>query len=256
MRITSSGITDIGRRRDRNEDTFLIHDELQLFVVADGMGGHAGGEYASSLAVNVVEELVSSVELPHERPDVDGDGDADPVDVLRGLVEEAVQTAGQRIHDWGQDHPEFRGMGTTVVVLLMHGGNAYIGHVGDSRAYMLRDGQIDQATDDHSLVAQSVREGLITEEQARTHRMRNVITRALGFHREVEVEVQVRATRRGDVFLLCTDGLSGPVQAHDMRDLLMRHGPQEAARQLVGLANARGGDDNITCVVVRVDEVA
>jgi protein phosphatase len=144
-------------------------------------------------------------------------------------------------------------MGTTVVALLVHGSNAYLAHVGDSRIYALRGGVIEQATDDHSLVAQSIREGLITEEQAKFHRMRNVITRALGFEPAVEVDVHVRAVVRNDVFLLCSDGLSGKVDDHEMRDILVANSPQEASRQLIGLANARGGEDNITTVVVRME---
>lgn len=249
MEITASGITDIGRKRDRNEDNYLINDELQLYVVADGMGGHAGGEYASALAVNTVEEIVTSMELPGDpAPD-----EADPVDIIRGRLAEAVRLAGHRIFDWAAEHPEFRGMGTTSVVLLLHHGNAFIAHVGDSRLYLVRDGVIRQITEDHSLVAQSIREGLLTEEQARFHRMRNVITRALGFDRKVEVDIVVHAVRRGDTFLLCTDGLSGKVDDSEMRDLIAANEPQIAARHLVSAACARGGEDNITVIVVRVE---
>jgi protein phosphatase len=248
MEITASGITDIGRKRDRNEDAFLINDELQLYVVADGMGGHAGGEYASALAVNTVEEIVTGMELPNEP-----EADVDPVDVIRGRLSEAVRLAGHRIFDWADEHPEFRGMGTTTVVLLLHQGNAFIAHVGDSRLYLVRDGGIRQVTDDHSLVAQSIREGLLTEEQARFHRMRNVITRALGFDRRVEVDLVVQAVVRGDTFVLCTDGLSGKVDDHEIRDIINAHDPQLAARHLVSAACARGGEDNISVVVVRVE---
>jgi serine/threonine protein phosphatase PrpC len=249
MRIVSAGITDIGRKRDRNEDAFLINDELQLYVVADGMGGHAGGEYASALAVNTVEEIVLGMEFPSEA----GEGEPDPVDVIKGRLREAVRLAGARIHEWAGVHTEHRGMGTTVVVLLLHGGNAFFAHVGDSRIYAVRDRAIQQVTEDHSLIAQSIREGLITEEQAKFHRMRNVITRALGFDQEVEVDVVVRAAIRGDTFLLCSDGLSGKVDDNEMRDALVDADPQEGARHLVSLACQRGGEDNITTLVVRVE---
>lgn len=242
------GITDIGLKRDRNEDAFLVNEELSLVVVADGMGGHAGGQHASSLAVNTVEEMIGELAMPTR---ADG-GHVDPVDTLRAGIDEAVRLAGRRIHGWAVEHPEFRGMGTTVVVALLHGGNAYIAHVGDSRMYLLRDGTIEQITDDHSVVAQSIRDGVLTEEQARSHRMRNVITRALGVNAEVEVDVQVRAVRRNDRLLLCTDGLSGKVEPDELRSLVERHEPSEALRQLVGLACARGGEDNITAVVLRV----
>jgi protein phosphatase len=246
MRITATGITDVGRKRDRNEDAFLINDELMLYVVADGMGGHAGGQHASALAVNTVEELVD---------DLEPDGD-DPVEAVRVSLDRAVRQAGARIHAFAQTHPEFHGMGTTIVLVLVQDQNAYVAHVGDSRVYLLRDGAIEQVTDDHSLVAQSIREGLLTEDQARSHRMRNVITRALGFNEDVQVDIQVRALRRGDRYLLCSDGLSGKLEADEMAELLARHDTPEAIRQLVGLACARGGDDNITAVVVTVEEAA
>jgi serine/threonine protein phosphatase PrpC len=252
MNIAATGITDVGLKRDRNEDAFLINDELQLYVVADGMGGHAGGEYASGLAVNTVEEILTGMELPTDYTD----GQDDPVETVKSRLNEAVRLAGLRIHDWASSHPEYLGMGTTVVVLLVHEGNAYMAHVGDSRIYRIRDGSIEQVTEDHSLVAQSIREGLLTEEQAKFHRMRNVITRALGFDREVEVDVQVQAVRRGDRFLLCSDGLSGKLDDSEMLQLIERNGPQEASRQLVGLACARGGEDNITTIVVRVEDAA
>ncbi len=250
MRIISSGISDVGRKRDRNEDAFLINEELQLYVVADGMGGHVGGEYASALAVNTVEEVVSAMEFP----DTYKVGDVDPAEVIRGRVAGAVSAAGQKIHAWAEEHQEYRGMGTTAVALLIHGTNAFIAHVGDSRLYSVRDGAIEQITEDHSLVAQSIREGLLTAEQAKRHRMRNVITRALGFEEDVEVDVQIRALRRGDRFLICSDGLSGKVEDNEMRDLVCRYDVQEACRQLVGLACARGGEDNITVVLVEIEE--
>ena len=250
MRIVSTGISDVGRKRGRNEDAFLINDELQLFVVADGMGGHAGGEYASALAVNTVEGIISALQFPDQYRE----GDSDPVETVRHALSASVQGAGEVIHDYAEAHPEYKGMGTTVVVLLLHGGNAYVGHVGDSRVYLLRDGAIEQVTEDHSLVAESIREGLITEEEARRHRMRNVITRALGFDKAVEVDVSVRAVRRGDQYLLCSDGLSGKVQDAEMADFVGRYRLQEAARQLVGLACARGGEDNITVVLVSAED--
>ncbi len=251
MQLVACGITDVGVKRDRNEDAFLINDDLRLYVVADGMGGHAGGEVASALAVNTVDEVLAATDI-----DV-APGDAhDPVDALRQRVALSVRKAGERILAWAASHPEFRGMGTTAVVLLIQGANAFIAHIGDSRLYAVRDGVIEQVTEDHSLVAQSIREGLMTAEQARTHRMRNVITKALGFEHGAEPDITVRALRRGDIFLLCTDGLSGKVEDAELCDHLLRYDPQEAARQLVGLACARGGEDNITAIIVHVDDAA
>ena len=250
MRILSCGITDVGLKRGHNEDNYLINEELNLFVVADGMGGHAGGEYASAICVNTVEEVVTSLEMNGGVP-VESD---DPVEVAREKLRYAIQLAGRRIYEKATEMPEYHGMGTTAVVLLVDNGNAIIAHVGDSRLYMMRDGKCEQVTDDHSLVYQKVKEGLITAEQAKTHRMRNVITRSLGYQEDVEVDVQVRALRRGDRFLLCSDGLCGHLEVDEIGQVL-EAGPQDSARRLVEIACERGGEDNITAVVARIEEI-
>lgn len=268
MRILSCGITDVGLKRGHNEDNYLINEELNLFVVADGMGGHAGGEYASAICVNTVEEVVLSLETNGteggvegpmingrvSNPDPIGESD-DPNEVSREKLRYAIQLAGRRIFSKAQDLPEYHGMGTTAVALLVENGNAIIAHVGDSRVYTVRNGKAEQVTDDHSLVYQKVKEGLLTPEQAKTHRMRNVITRSLGYQEDVEVDVQVRAVRRGDRFMLCSDGLSGHVELDEIGTVLDASSPQEAARRLIEMACERGGEDNITCVVARIDEV-
>ena len=252
MRIISSGITDVGLKRGHNEDNFLINEELALFVVADGMGGHAGGEYASAIAVNTVEEIVTSLEVEG----IEVTDATDPVEITRQKLTHAIRLAGRRIYDKAKEQPEYHGMGTTAVVLLVDGPNAYVAHVGDSRLYMLREGQIEQVTEDHSLIAEKIRHGLITPEEAKNHRMRNVITRSLGYQEDVEVDIQVRAVRPGDHYLLCSDGLSGHVQAEELAEAIQERGPQEAARYLVGLACDRGGEDNITAIIARVEEAA
>jgi protein phosphatase len=141
------------------------------------------------------------------------------------------------------------------VVLLVESGNAYVAHVGDSRMYLLREGKVEQVTEDHSLIAEKIRHGLITPEEAKNHRMRNVITRSLGYQEDVEVDLQVRAVRRGDHFLLCSDGLSGHVGGDEMAEIMQRMSPQESARHLIQLACDRGGEDNITTVIARIEEV-
>jgi protein phosphatase len=248
MRITSCGITDVGLKRGHNEDNYLINEELNLFVVADGMGGHAGGEYASAIAVNTVEEIITNMQS------LDAEEQADPVDLMRQKLTHAIRLAGRRIYEKAKEQPEYHGMGTTVVVLLIDRGNAYVAHVGDSRLYAMRDGAIEQVTEDHSLIAEKVRHGLITEEEAKSHRMRNVITRSLGYQEDVEVDLQVRAVRRGDTFLLCSDGLSGHVEREELGDYLSKYGPQSAARRLVHVACERGGDDNITVAIIVVED--
>lgn len=252
MRITSCGVTDVGMKRTNNEDNYLINDELSLFVCCDGMGGHVGGEYASAIAVNTVEEVLANLESDPdlEIPDL---GD-DPVDRSREKLRYAVRLAGKRIYEKATDEPEYKGMGTTALVLLLDAGNFFIAHVGDSRGYLLRDGRIEQLTEDHSLVNEKVKAGVLTPEEAKNHKLRNIITRSLGYMEEVEVDIQVRAVRRGDKFLLCSDGLSNLVTTGEIGEHMQRNTPQQASRKLIQLACDRGGDDNVTVVCVRVDE--
>ena len=251
MRVTSCGITDVGMKRANNEDNYLINDELSLFVVCDGMGGHVGGEFASAIAVNTVEEVLASIESDPDALPAKG---ADSVEYTREKLRYAVRLAGRRIFEKASADPEYKGMGTTVVVLLIDSGNVFVGHVGDSRAYRFRGKQIEQLTEDHSLVNEKIKAGLITEEEAATHRMRNIITRSLGFQEEVEIDTQVHALQNGDQYLLCSDGLSGLVDGAEMGEMLLSESPQNAARKLIHLACERGGDDNITTVVLRIDE--
>jgi len=238
-------------KRANNEDNYLINDELSLFVVCDGMGGHVGGEFASAIAVNTVEEVLASIEAD---PDSLPDRDEDMVEHTREKLRYAVRLAGKRIFEKASADPEFKGMGTTVVVLLLDAGNVFIGHVGDSRAYRVRGSQIEQLTEDHSLVNEKIKAGLITKEEAANHRMRNIITRSLGFQEDVEIDTQVHAIQKGDRYLLCSDGLSGLVTGEEIGETVRSENPQDAARALTLLACERGGDDNVTTVVVRIDE--
>jgi serine/threonine protein phosphatase PrpC len=251
MRITSCGITDVGMKRTNNEDNYLVNDELNLFVCCDGMGGHVGGEYASAIAVNTVEEVLASIET---NPDVQLPEGDDPIERTREKLRYAIRLAGKRIHEKATLEPEYKGMGTTALALLLEQGNFYIAHVGDSRGYLLREGRIEQLTEDHSLVYQKVKEGVLTLEEAKTHKLRNIITRSLGYMEEVEVDIQVRAVKRGDKFMLCSDGLSNLVSTAEIGEILHRNEPQQASRRLIELACERGGDDNVTVVSVRVDE--
>ncbi len=254
MRITSCGMTDVGVKRTNNEDNYLINEELGLYVVCDGMGGHAGGEFASAIAVNTVEEVLTSVELRPDELGVDAEEDG-PVEVTREKLRYAIRLAGKRIFQKAQEEPEYKGMGTTCLVLLVDGGNAFIAHVGDSRGYVVREGRIEQLTEDHSLVNQHIKAGLITPEQAKTHKLKNIITRSLGYMEDVEIDIQVRAIRRGDRFAMCSDGLSNLVETSEIGEAALDYGPQEACRRLIETACDRGGDDNITIIVCRVDEV-
>lgn len=248
MRITSAGITNVGMKRQNNEDNYLINDGLGVYVVCDGMGGHAGGEYASQIAVTTVEEVLANIR--DENPDVDGATDEQ---ITQEKIKYAVRLAGKRIYERAQADPEFRGMGTTAVILLFRRGMAYLAHVGDSRGYLIRGGEITQRTEDHSWVNEQIKAGLITPEAAKHHRFRNIITRSLGFQEEVEIDTQVLRAEPGDLYLLCSDGLSNLVEDAEMGEMLVENSFQETLHMLVEIACQRGGDDNITAVIARVD---
>lgn len=239
MRIRSCGISDVGRKRQKNEDSYLINDSRRLFIVADGMGGHAGGEYASRIAITTIEETFK-----------ESSPDASP----EKLLETSIKDAGQKIVAKAEEDRALRGMGTTVIALHLGEKKAVVGHVGDSRAYLFRDGVLEQLTDDHSLVNEQVKSGLITEEEAKTHQFKNIITRSLGVTPEVEVDLVSRKLKAGDAFLLCSDGLSNLVEMSEMEKELRDRETVLAAKAMVDLANKRGGDDNITLVLVEVVE--
>jgi protein phosphatase len=241
----SVGITDVGLKRSQNEDNFLINDALGLFIVADGMGGHAGGEMASSMAVLAIEEGYSAHTSEPDETRVFGPGER---------LQDAIAVAGMRVYDYGQQHVTFKGMGTTVVAVAVEGASAIMGHVGDSRCYHWRAGSITQVTNDHSLVNEKIEAGLLSVEEAKTHRLKNVITRSLGFSRAVKVDVNTVDLMLGDQLFLCSDGLSGLVEEGEISKHLASTPPQEAARGLVELALSRGGDDNITIVIVLFQE--
>jgi len=247
-------MTDVGVKRTNNEDNYLINDELSLFVVCDGMGGHVGGEFASAIAVNTVEEVLTSIEIQPDGEAFDPQAHDSPVELMREKLRYAIRLAGKRIYEKAEEEPEYKGMGTTCLALMVDNGNAFIAHVGDSRGYLVRDGRIEQLTEDHSLVNERLRAGLITEEEAKNHKLKNIITRSLGFMEDVEIDLQVRAIRRGDLFVLCSDGLSNLVETAEIGEITLDHSPQQASRTMIELACERGGDDNVTVVVVRVDE--
>jgi protein phosphatase len=242
-RIETASLTDVGRRRASNQDAFgglLAPSGARLLVVADGMGGHAGGETASRLAVETVEEFV-------------GGSAGDPTWLLRT----ALEAANRRVLEQARSDPSLTGMGTTGVALLFQpGGSAWVAHVGDSRAYRLRDGRLEQLTPDHSLVAEFERRGLITAEEARVHPRRNEVLRCIGVDSEVDVDVAPVEVRSGDQYLLCSDGLCGVLTDEEIAAELLRAAPEAAARRLVDAANERGGPDNITVQIARIPAAA
>ncbi len=246
MRWRAWGVTDVGRRRDKNEDALLVAPALGAYAVADGMGGHAAGEVASGLAIEALREALET------------NGSPEPEDegvVLRRL-ESAVHEANRRIWESIERHEDRRGMGTTLVAMLVLGSRAVLAHVGDSRAYVLRSGGLARLTSDHSWVAEQVKLGLLSDDDARRHPMRNIVTRALGSRPDIAMDTAVLGFREGDVVLLCSDGLNSMLTDAEIAEILGTPGagPEAICRRLVAEANARGGDDNITVVVLLAEE--
>ena len=234
--ILSAFRTDVGKVRANNQDAPIVSEKLRLYGVADGMGGHKGGEVASTSAR---DDLLRELE-----------GKTPSVAALSGAIEEV----NRQIYHQQEHDDALTGMGTTLSVLWMSDDFVYIGHVGDSRVYLLRDGEFRQMTLDHSLVEQLVREGVLTEEEAQNHPMRNIITRAIGTDESVEVDVVVEERRKGDLWLACSDGLHGLVDDRQMRDALRQYAPEKAAHVLLKAALDAGGRDNVTLVIVHDGE--
>lgn len=242
MQIHVGAGTDVGRIRSGNEDNFFAEaDERRgVFVVADGMGGHAAGEVASEMAVTILSRHLLGLSSVRDA------GAAE-------LVTKAMQEANRAIFERMLAESDKQGMGTTASVMVLSDHGFLIGQIGDSRVYLYRDGALSQITKDHSYVQEQVDAGLLTPEQARYHPYSNVITRCVGASDEVEVDIYTGEARVGDVFLLCSDGLTGMVDDRRLGQLLMaRSGPGRIVDSLIAEANGRGGLDNITAVVIQV----
>lgn len=244
------GLTDVGRKRQHNEDSMLVEPALGLFVVADGMGGHAAGEVASARTAEVVKQQIAS--NPAGLKELEANASPEARNAAAGLMEQAVQRACADVYRMAVADPSKRGMGTTFVGLLARGGKGVIGHVGDSRVYLVRNGQCHRLTEDHTLVAAQLKAGTITKEQAATSQYRNVITRAVGIQESVQVDTLIVDMVPGDTYILCSDGLHGYLQDDEVAPLVAAVEPKELPKRLIALANERGGKDNITAVVVTV----
>ena len=238
-------LSDVGKKRKHNEDSCamcvpddetLIDERGMIFAVADGMGGANAGEFASRLALETFVEGYYS----------------NPCGNIPKCASDAIELANTRIFEEAENNPEYRGMGTTVSALLVHGECAYVAQVGDSRIYLLRkDTDIQQITDDHSLVAEQVRHGYLSEEEARNHSLKNLITRAVGIKVSVKIDLFAFRLQQDDTILLCSDGLSNLVRDDEVAQILRKNSIQAASRLLVGRALEEGGTDNITVVVLR-----
>ncbi|MEX2324602.1 MAG: Stp1/IreP family PP2C-type Ser/Thr phosphatase [Nitriliruptoraceae bacterium] len=238
-RLLAAGRSDVGRVRTSNEDALLVADSV--FAVADGMGGHVAGEVAASTALEPLTEL-------------DGKVFADSNQAIEAL-RNAVVAANETVSQMASEDPNYRGMGTTLTALLLEGQRVHLAHVGDSRAYLLRDGQFSQMTDDHTLVQHLIDEGQLTREQAANHPQRSVITRAIGVSPQVDVDSMTLELQPDDVLLLCSDGLTGVVDDETIAMYLReRMSPEETIDRLIALANSGGGPDNITVILLRYED--
>jgi serine/threonine protein phosphatase PrpC len=240
MRLRFGASTDVGRMRTNNEDSYL--SETPVAAVADGMGGHRAGEVASAIAMEELAALRGKGPWPNEREATD--------DLKRAIVR-----ANRRIREMAAGDRELNGMGTTLVALLEDGDSVHLANVGDSRAYLLREGELTQVTVDHTLVQELIDEGRLSPEDAERHPQRSMITRALGVDHEVEIDLFTYKLQLGDRLLLCTDGLSGVLEPAKIRNVLLRvRDPQKAADKLVAMANEGGGPDNITVIVIDTEQ--
>jgi PPM family protein phosphatase len=237
MKIAAMGLSDVGQKRETNQDKFLVDNETLLFGVADGMGGHRGGGVASKLAVDTIHSYIKSHK--HEDPEK--------------IIERAIQEASKTIYESSVGKNELAGMGTTATFAWIKGQSIFIAHVGDSRAYLLRGNKIWQLTEDHSLVHEQVKAGVLPESAEKEHLYRNVLTRSVGFEPFVKVDIYQKELEVGDKFLICSDGLIGMLEAGEISNIVNKKPMNEALKKLVETANARGGEDNITTILINIE---
>lgn len=245
-----TGLTDPGKMRSNNEDNYSLVPEIGLAVLADGMGGHLAGEVASGIAVDIVARKLTEVfaELPAKKKQMGDDYSPEAASVLQ-----AIELANSAIFEASTTRPECAGMGSTIVVAVFYTNKICIAHVGDSRLYRYRDGTLEQMTEDHSMMQELLRRGLISAEEARVSPNKNVVTRALGIEAGVKPDMREQTLREGDVYLLCSDGLTDVLLDNEIAEFLGQYGQdlEGAVERLVQEANARGGPDNVSIVLVR-----
>lgn len=261
ININACGRTDIGLKRHRNEDSYAVEPDYGLFIVADGMGGHASGDLASSMAVETMKDFVKKALSDNEITWPFGVDHSLPREI--NIISSGIKLANRQIFS------EAKGMGTTMVAMLIRDDKAYVGHVGDSRLYRISNDRIVQLTEDHSLVADEIRRGNITKEQAASYSLRHIITRAIGASQDIKCDYKVEDIVSGDIFLLCSDGLSGKLKDSEILDIILEQERLSAEAQqdgagnktsklldgccerLIKKANENGGDDNITAILLR-----
>lgn len=237
-------LTDVGLVRSVNEDMYFKSEDMDfpLFIVADGMGGHNAGEIASKMAVDIIKKYFS-----------ENKEDLKDKDKLFAIIESSIKEANRQIYKTSKECKIFSGMGTTITLAYILKDNVYIGHVGDSRAYFIRDNTISQITEDHSLVQELVRNGSITIEEGKTHPQRNMITRAAGTSKDIEVDIIKREFNNKDILFICSDGLSNMVSDSEILDIFNRTSSiKKACEGLINQAKSNGGKDNITIIAIRL----
>ncbi|KNF08744.1 serine/threonine phosphatase Stp [Gottschalkia purinilytica] len=237
--------SDIGKMREINQDAYYYLDDekLPIFIVADGMGGHKAGEIASNSSLRAVKEVYEKYKEKILNKEVE----------IAQFINESIKRANEEIRSEAEKEPSFKGMGTTLTMGIVFEKEIYIGHVGDSRAYLLRNKELVQITHDHSLVAELVRAGTITEEEAIVHPQKNIITRALGTDKEVEADIVTRELLEGDIILLCTDGLTNMVSNPRIKEIILNSSNlTDVCTVLANTANELGGIDNTTVMVLKV----
>ncbi len=247
-KIEAVGSTDVGRVRSVNQDSFLVDNHNFLFIVADGMGGHAGGEIASKLCIEQVIKFL----IPKEIQIDPYDDRLHPDAKLLMALSESVNYASAKIYERALEEPALKGMGTTATVVKIIGRHAYFAHVGDSRLYLIRSGFIYQLTHDHSLVSEQVRAGLLTQQEADFHHLKNVITRSVGYQEEEDVDSSSVKLEDKDLLIICSDGLHGKVADRELSQIAQNLGTA-SVKKLIDLANERGGDDNISVIILKIE---
>jgi PPM family protein phosphatase len=254
MKIRYAGSTHVGMKRSHNEDNFFLLAEENLYIVADGMGGHASGEVASQIAVETLANFFIDTSRDREITWPYKEDRGVSYDENRLIT--GVKLANRRVYETAQSDARYRGMGTTIVSLVCGSSGAFLGHVGDSRGYVIREGRIQQVTEDHSLLNDYLKVHKLTPEEIEHFPHKNVIVRALGMKETVAVDVHRVDPRPGEIYLLCSDGLSGMVTDEQILDAVLEGGSdlEKTCQALIARANASGGADNITCVLVEFSE--
>jgi serine/threonine protein phosphatase PrpC len=251
MKAFSAGLTNIGRKRDNNEDTFHVDDNIGLYIVADGMGGHRAGEVASRTVVSSIRDYMDAFSTSEEAQHI-GTGEVSPA---YAAVCHSIELANRVVHQLSQNQGSYRGMGSTAAVAFLHGDTLVTANVGDSRIYLVRQGKIEQLTKDHTLLAEQMRKNPGLDSHFSTSPMKHILMRAVGIQETVQTDAYEMQPRSGDMVLMCSDGLTDMLSDHDVLQAILQRGTlDETCRRLVDLANERGGNDNITVVLIQFEK--